>query len=54
MEEYRNYIQHKSLERLTGTVLLIFVMAGIFVIGLTLETPKLYGQNNETVVVQNN
>lgn len=42
MEEYRNYVRHKSLENIMSLVLMIFVVAGIFVIGKTISPEQKY------------
>ena len=42
MEEYKNYVRNKSLENIMSTVLIVFVVFGIFVIGKTLNPEEKY------------
>jgi|GEM_PF-2043032 energy-converting hydrogenase Eha subunit F len=42
MEEYRSYIRHKSLENIMSTVLIVFVILGVFVVGKTLNPEQKY------------
>jgi hypothetical protein len=53
MEEYKNYIQHKSLETLMGFVLITFVVAGVFVVGKTLNPERKFSEFSNSTLAQN-
>lgn len=53
MEEYKNFVRHKSLETLVGFVLITFILVGTFVVGKTLNPEKKYAEFSHSLLVQN-
>lgn len=51
MEEYKKYTQYKFTETLITTVLMLFVVASVFIIGKTINPEEKYSKISNSSII---